>query len=261
MPQAEQHESRFADPLASGSIAVEPVWIRLAHRRYATCDRRHIDRWYQSFSRALALGPIDGVVVTGAAVDRLPLAEISYWPELLDIVTTAIDQETPTLGLCWGAVAVGAAMGLRKADYARKLFGVFPTRNLAPSDPTMAGTTEVFLCPHSRYAGVEEPQIREHQDAGTLRVLAESDETGPVVVATPSGSVVMHFGHPEYGPERLPQEYARDCASGLPNLAPPCNVDCDHPADDWQRHRETFFAGWAQLVAAAAPAPASQSSR
>jgi homoserine O-succinyltransferase len=57
----------------------------------------------------------------------------------------------------------------------------------------------------------------------------------------------MHLGHPEYGAERLPEEYARDRAARADAPAP-AHVDCERPVDLWRQHRETFFAGWLQTI-------------
>ena len=47
----------------------------------------------------------DGMIVTGAPVEKLPFEDVDYWPELCDIFEWAKTNVFSTLYLCWGAQA------------------------------------------------------------------------------------------------------------------------------------------------------------
>lgn len=59
----------------------------------------------------------------------------------------------------------------------------------------MRGFDEVFYAPHSRWAGLNRADI---DAAPELRMLAESDVAGPMLLSTESGRQIFVIGHPEY---------------------------------------------------------------
>ena len=48
----------------------------------------------------------DGLIITGAPIERLPFEDVAYWPELVDIFNWAASNVTSMLALCWGAQAL-----------------------------------------------------------------------------------------------------------------------------------------------------------
>jgi homoserine O-succinyltransferase len=247
MPFAERHEDRLRETIACGPTPVETIWIKLDTRAYRTCNRDHIARHYRRFDEA---GPLDALVVTGAAVDTLALRDVVFWAELAGILKVANENRLPVLGICWGAIAVGATLGVPVAHYPRKLFGVFETR-IGPSGAAwLAAAGDPFWCPHSRYAGLDPAAVAKGVAAGTLDVLAYAPEAGDVIVATPDRQRVMHLGHPEYTAQRLVDEYERDRAAGLADTTPPRHVDLRQPQEPWLAHRLAFFGSWVDAVAA-----------
>src|SRR5579864_2350646 len=239
MPFAEDHEPRFN----------EMISIKLDTRAYRTCDRDHIRRHYHRFED---VAPLDGLVVTGAAVDTVPLSHVAFWPELATILKAANDGGTLVLGLCWGAIAVGATLGVPAVRYERKLFGVFETRLLAKGSAWKAAKSDTFWCPHSRYAGLDPIAVAAGVATGRLELIAHAAEAGDVIVATPDHRRMMHLGHPEYTAQRLVDEYERDRAAGRTNAQPPRHVDLRNPQEPWLAHRRAFFGGWLADVAALA---------
>ena len=74
------------------------------------------------------------------------------------------------------------------------MFGVFEHRVTRPSNPLVRGFDEVFYAPHSRWAGLDRAAI---DACGDLRILAESDIAGPMLLSTESGRQIFVIGHPE----------------------------------------------------------------
>ena len=55
----------------------------------------------------------------------MPFEEVRYFPELRQILALARTQVASTLGICWGALALGQLVGVDKKLFRKKLFGVY----------------------------------------------------------------------------------------------------------------------------------------
>ena len=85
MPQAEEYEYNLLAPMGRSILQIDPVWIRLQNHAYRSSDRRHLDTNYLPYDWATALGTLDGLILTGAPVEQMEWADITYWEELLRI--------------------------------------------------------------------------------------------------------------------------------------------------------------------------------
>ena len=214
MPRAQSYEATLLRPLQQTGVAFEPLWIKLKDHAYASSDRQHIERVYQSFDAVLERGPLHGLLLSGAPVEELGFAEITYWPELVDILGQARERITSTLGLCWGGLALAHMLGIHKVNLDSKLFGVFPLRRLnAEPAPGRSRDDELF-CPQSRHAGITDAELEAASADGRVRLLAHSAAAGYSIFESCDRRFLMHLGHPEYEPERLVFEYERDRAAG-----------------------------------------------
>ena len=151
-----------------------------------------------------------------------------------------------TIHLCWGALAgLYYHFGIPKVHLDKKMFGVFEHRVTRPSNPLVRGFDEVFYAPHSRWAGLDRAAI---DACGDLRILAESDVAGPMLLSTESGRQIFVIGHPEYDKYTLDKEYKRDVAAGKP-INIPCNYyPDDDPSRDplfrWRAHGYLLYTNW-----------------
>jgi homoserine O-succinyltransferase len=243
MPHAEHYEHRLMEPLSVAQLPFEAAWIRLASHSYASRDGAHIDRHYQLFDAALACGPLDGLIVTGAPVEELEFTEIPYWRELQDIMAYAHSHVPSTLGLCWGGMALAKQLDIDKVNFPKKLFGVFELRTLEPH-ALLGPADATFGCPQSRHAGVEDSALERAAADGRVRLLAHGQDTGYSLFESSDGRYVMQQGHPEYDAQRLVYEYQRDAALQRKEVSEPVNVDLNQPATSWISHRESFFKRW-----------------
>ena len=91
------------------------------------------------------------------------------------------------------------------------MFGVFEHRVVRPANPLVRGFDEIFYAPHSRWAGLNRADI---DAAPELRMLAESDVAGPMLLSTESGRQIFVIGHPEYDKYTLDAEYPSVQAGG-----------------------------------------------
>jgi len=248
MPKAETYEYSLLLPLGRSIIQIEPVWIRLETHAYKTSNWEHIKNLYVTYGEAMSQRPLDGLILTGAPVEELPFDSVRYWGELCDVLTQARLQIASTLGICWGGLALAKVIGIEKYNFDKKLFGAFLTRNTERHHPITGDTDDVFWCPQSRHSGIEDALLEQQQLAGNVRVLAYEERSGYTIFESTDQRYLMHLGHPEYEPERLLLEYARDRSQGRNDVDPPENIDLELPMNTWRSHRNEFFSQWIKFV-------------
>lgn len=246
MPMLETYEPSLRALFATSGREVEPVWVRLATHAYRSSEPAHLSLHYRSYDRVVAEALPDGLVLTGAPVEHLTLADVRYWSELSELLDHARRELGGTLGICWGAMALAEREGLRKEIYARKIFGAFEHTVSPRARDLLRLRGDSFLCPQSRFAGFSRDEVARAEAEGRVVGLADGGEAGPTLLASGDGRVVMHLGHPEYGPTRLGFEWRRDRALGRSDVGPPSGYDLerDCPKQDWSHDSADFIAGW-----------------
>ncbi len=243
MPEAHTYEPFIVSSLDQRGYRTELIWIRLKTHAYRSTPSAHLASRYVSFEGALAEGPLDGLILTGAPVETFPFTRITYWPELADILMYARKNIPGTMGLCWGAIALGKAMGMEEEVYEKKLFGVFPGACPVPG-VTLGDETGRFHCPHSRFAGISAPSLERAVARGEVRILGTDPEIGPFIFEGSDRRFLGHTGHPEYPVSRLVHEWERDREKGRADVMPPAHFDPDKPENTWQAHGAAFFSYW-----------------
>ena len=188
----------------------------------------------------------DGMIITGAPLEDMAYEQVDYWDELCTIMDYTKENVYSTIHLCWGALAgLYYHFGIPKVHLEQKMFGVFEHRVTRPSNPLVRGFDEHFYAPHSRWAGLDRSAI---DACGDLRILAESDVAGPMLLSTDSGRQIFVIGHPEYDNYTLDKEYKRDVSAGK-LIHVPCNYyPDDDPARDplfrWRAHGYLLYTNW-----------------
>jgi homoserine O-succinyltransferase/O-acetyltransferase len=253
MPRAEEYEFNLLAPMGRSILQIVPVWIRLKAHEYRSSDHEHLDRHYVCFDWAQSVASLDGLIVTGAPVEELPWQEISYWDELCGIIDVAKEAQACILGICWGGLALAKYLGIEKIAYERKLFGVYPTRNLVEDHPIMGGLDDVFWCPQSRHSGIADEELEAAEKEGRVRLLAHTEKGGYTIFETPDHQMLMHLGHQEYNSTRLVKEAERDRQKGRPDVGPLENLDEREPINNWRANRNVFFNSWIKHVYVTTP--------
>jgi homoserine O-succinyltransferase len=130
-----------------------------------------------------------------------------------------------------------------------KAFGVFRHRNNAPASPYLAGFSDDFAIPVSRWTEVRKTDIPSNSG---LDLLMESDATGPCLLAGAEGNRLYMFNHIEYDSTSLKEEYDRDVAAGVTIEVPHGYYPEDNPArpplNRWRSHAHLLFGNWINRV-------------
>jgi homoserine O-succinyltransferase/O-acetyltransferase len=256
MPRAEAYEAYLRRPLDAASVRVEPIWIRLESHVYSSSDIERVRSRYLTFEAAEAAAPLDALILTGAPVEELAFEDVRYFRELRAILEHVRERAVPTLGLCWGGLALGHLLGLSKVLFDKKLFGVFEQRWLDGTHRLARGSGPTFPCTHSRHSGMRDAELEQAADAGLVRLLAHGGDTGYTLFESSDGLQLAHLGHPEYPARRLLEEYERDRAAGRPGVDAPLNYDLNDPQATWEPHSNRLFNNWLTAPPKAKPAPA-----
>lgn len=207
--------------------------------------REHIETFYKRFDDIKG-DCYDGLIITGAPVEKVEFEQVDYWQELTEVFEWAKHHVTSTIYICWAAFAgLYYHYGIAKHVLDRKISGVFTHRLKDRRNPIFRGFDDTFEVPHSRFSQLDADEINRH---GSLTILADSEESGVYMVMARGGREFFITGHSEYSPLTLDFEYHRDLEKGL-NPAVPANyyIDDDpsnEPLVRWRSHANLLFTNW-----------------
>lgn len=248
MPLKQQTESDIIRALSSSPASIDIEWIQPATHRSKNTDATHLDEFYSTFSDR-PVTDFDGIIITGAPIERIPFESVDYWPELCNIMDSIKAAQIPTMMLCWGAFAgLYHRYGIPKYVITDKISGVFPHRLLLPDHPAVAGCEPSFSVPHSRFTEVRRTDVERIKD---VVILAESPESGLYLMCSADGRELYVTGHSEYTALTLDSEYRRDMSRNMNPSIPAHYYPCDNPdltpVIVWEQHRKCLFSNWTEL--------------
>lgn len=245
MPMKETTEADFIRLFASSTENIEFTLLKLDTHTPKHASPEHMERYYKSFGE-VAAERFDGLIITGAPIEKIEYEEVTYWPELCSIFEWAKKSVTSTLFICWAAQAgVYQKFGIQKVLLKEKMFGIFPHTVAAPQHPLFTGIEGVINVPHSRHTGLSREDIVAEE---RLELLSESSESGVYIMQERGTRNFFITGHSEYALMTLDGEYRRDIAKGLP-IALPKNYYRDNnpsnlPVNSWQTTARRLFGNW-----------------
>ena len=244
MPDKQNTELQLLRLLSNSPLQIEVTFIRLLTHQYKNTPASYLLNNYQPFYQ-IENKYFDGLIVTGAPVEKLEYEDVDYWGELSAIFEWAALHVTSTLYLCWGAQAgLYYHYGVRKSELDKKLSGVFSHTITDPQSELMRGIDKNFYAPHSRYTGLNKDDILSNDD---LTIIAESDQTGVYIITDNKGNVFVN-GHPEYDLYRLSEEYIRDTDKGISPDVPknyfPDDDPDKEPVSRWLSASNLLFTNW-----------------
>ena len=245
MPIKQDTELQLLRGLSNTPLQIDVTFLQMSSHVSKNTSASHIKKFYQTFEE-VKNNNYDGMIITGAPVEKLDFEEVNYWDELTTVLEWSKKHVTSTIHICWGAQAgLYYHYGIKKELLPRKLSGVYKHRVMNRKEPLVRGFDDVFMAPHSRYTQASRQQII---DNPRLKVLADSDEAGIYIVLGDGGKEIFVMGHPEYDRLTLDQEYKRDIDKGIePDL--PVNYypddDCNRkPLLSWRSHANNLYTNW-----------------
>ena len=205
----------------------------------------HLNTFYKTFNDVKDQR-FDGLIITGAPVEKMPFEEVDYWDEMCAIMEWSKTHVYSVLYICWGAQAgLYYHYGIQKHLMKEKLSGIYNHHVLNPYHPLMRGFDDNYFAPHSRYTEVYLDDIKKHDE---LIVLSLSDLAGVHIVAEKSGRKFFVTGHAEYDRDTLAKEYFRDINKGLNPKVPynyfPDDDDQKTPPFTWRSNAHLLVANW-----------------
>jgi len=245
MPLKEDTELQLLRSLSNTPLQVNITFIRTMSYESQNTASSHLERFYTSFD-AIRSRKFDGLIITGAPVEKMDFEEVKYWPELTEIMDWSQKNVTSTLHLCWGAQAgLYYHYGIPKYNLDKKISGVYLQHTLRQKVELTRGFDDTFLVPQSRHTTIHGEDVRQHKE---LEILAESDVTGPYLILSEGGRNIFVTGHPEYDAMTLHSEYVRDTGRGLNPDIPvnyyPDNDPTQKPMRSWRCHANTLYSNW-----------------
>ncbi|MDE6306295.1 MAG: homoserine O-succinyltransferase [Muribaculaceae bacterium] len=245
MPLKIMTETDLLRLLSNTPLQIELDFIDMDSHVSKNTPREHIDMFYKRFDDIRDKN-YDGLIITGAPVEKVDFESVDYWSELTGIFRWARTHVTSTLYICWAALAgLYYHYGIPKYVLDRKISGVFPHRILDPQNPIFRGFDDMFYVPHSRFSEVRREDISRVPE---LRIISESDESGIYIVSARGGREFFITGHSEYSPYTLDFEYRRDLEKGMNPDIPAhyyaCDDPCREPVVRWRSHANLLFTNW-----------------
>lgn len=249
MPNKIRTETQFARLLGASPLQVELTLVKITNHVARNTDSGHIASFYRDWEDVRA-ERFDGLVVTGAPVETLPFAQVTYWDELRRIFDWTQTHVHGSFNVCWGAQAAAHHFhGLPKHLLEEKAFGVYPHRNLAPASPFLRGFSDAFAIPVSRWTELRRDDIA--PDSG-LSVLMDSVEGGLGLLDDPAHRALHMFNHIEYESSSLADEYFRDVAANMKVSVPrnyfPDDDPTKPPQNSWRSHAHLLFGNWINQI-------------
>lgn len=248
MPTKEVTETQLLRLLSNTPLQMEVDLVTMASHESKHVSKKHLESFYYTFDD-IQDHFYDGMIVTGAPVEKLEFEQVDYWKELVHVFNWAKEHVFSSFFICWGAqAAMHYYYGIDKYLLKKKLTGVYQHHiNAAKMKRRiLRGFDYQFYAPHSRYTALLKEDI---SSIDSLDILAESDEAGVYLVASKDGSRFFVTGHSEYDADTLDKEYKRDIHN--PDII--AEIPKNYYLDDdpsceiqvkWRSHAYLLFANW-----------------
>ena len=245
MPTKVDTETQLSRLLGNTPLQVEIELMHTSTHKSKNVSEEHLLAFYKEFEDVRDRY-FDGLVITGAPVEKMEFEDVEYWEELTEIMEWSKTHVHSTLHICWGAQAgLYYHFGIKKYLMEEKLSGVYEHTVDYKRSILFRGFDETFYVPHSRYTTVKREDI---ENTPLLKILASSLEAGVYAVITPGGKQVFLTGHSEYDANTLEKEYKRDKALGINPKVPknyyPGDDDTKPPVIRWRAHATLLFTNW-----------------
>ncbi len=247
MPTKVETETQLLRVLGNTPLQINVQFINTKTHVSKNTSKSHIETFYKTFDDIKDC-KFDGLIITGAPVEKMDFEEVDYWDELCQIMEWSKKNVTSTFHICWGAqAALYYHYGVPKIPMDEKVFGVF-LHHVNPDKKhkiLLRGFDDEFYAPHSRHTGVNRADI---EKISALEILAESDDAGVYIITDKDERRFFITGHSEYDADTLQKEYMRDVDKGMDIKVPANYFPDDDPTKEpmvkWRAHANLLYSNW-----------------
>ena len=244
LPEKPEAETQWLRGLSFSEFDIEVTFFMVESYRPTHTSQEYLHSFYSTPTQMWEKN-FDGMIITGADVEKFPFEEIRYWPELVHIFDWADTHVKSCYFSCWGSMAAMYHYhGIGKELLAGKLSGIYSHWEPHPEHVLMTGITEPVYIPHSRISRSLPDAIHA---CPALTILAEAEKPGPTVCCDDVRKHVFTVGHWEYEPWVLQNQYKRDVSKGYAMKAPENYFDENgniRMDNDWRSQFHTMMANW-----------------
>ena len=241
MPNRLQTERQFTQLLTQLSVNVRVTFAIPASHHFknnATMIKENYDTFEDIWQKTY-----DGLIVTGAPVDRMKFETIDYWQEFQQLLTWRKTHVRENLFTCWAAYGAGYAernFPVRRS--VKKIYGVYHVDHILNQRSQLTTGLTQMTMPHSRYFTIPNEGI-----ARRLKV-AGNDMIGAFILRDERVRSTYITGHLEYDTATLEDEYQRDIKKDACTQEPKNYYVNGQPHNTWQKSAEKIFFNWGQLL-------------
>lgn len=245
MPTKIETETQLARVLGNTPLQIEMELMHTSTYHSKNISEEHLLSFYKTFDQ-IKDQTFDGMIITGAPVEKMKFEDVEYWQELCEIMEWSKTNVHSTFHICWGAQAgLYYHYGIDKVPLDKKLFGVFKHTLEHKNTMLFRGYDDEFMAPHSRHTTVLREDIEKEP---RLQILASSEKAGVYAVKNQQSNQFFVFGHSEYDRDTLKKEYLRDKNANLPIEVPenyfPDDDDTKEPIVSWRAHADLIYSNW-----------------
>lgn len=241
MPTKYETEAQLLRLLSRAEYEVKVHFLRLESHKTKNVPHKYVLNNYRTIDE---IGTeLDGVIVTGAPVEKLNFNEVTYIGELKVIFDFIKSRGISTIFICWGAqAALNHYYGIRKSICNSKIFGVFPHKSVDEED-ILKGISKDFFAPHSRHTSLV---MKDVERCNNIKLLSFSEEAGEYIIRDENSFYIL--GHCEYDRDTLKREYFRDISRGIEVNMPKNYFEDNNPDKDpimvWRNDAEKLYNNW-----------------
>ncbi|NLX63883.1 MAG: homoserine O-succinyltransferase [Clostridiaceae bacterium] len=245
MPTKIATETQILRLIGNSPLQVDVQLLHPKTYESKNTPKEHLRLFYKTFDEVKDQ-KFDGLIITGAPVEKMEFEEVDYWEELKAVMDWSVTNVFSTFHICWGAQAgLYHHYGIKKYPLEKKMFGVFPHTVNEKYVKLFRGFDDVFYVPQSRHTEVRREDIEKVEN---LKILSESPESGVYIVMSKDGKQIFVTGHSEYDANTLRDEYFRDLNKGL-DIDIPKNYFIDDdpnnpPIVNWRSHANLLYVNW-----------------
>ena len=123
MPKKEETELQLLRMLSNTPLQIDVTFMRMSSHKSLNTAISHLQKFYYTFDE-LKEQRFDGLIITGAPVEKMEYEDVDYWPELCEVFAWSQTNVFSTLHTCWGAQAgLYYHFGLNKKMLPETLYG------------------------------------------------------------------------------------------------------------------------------------------